>query len=122
MSRFFTEVEFELPEDPGAPTKKVTKASFNKEKLTTAIAEIRAEFDRIAEGSSKLTAYPINPGGFGFPAQNRLKMFETDPTEENYKAFLELTKQDLGQRVAIYCMGLLIEAQDKKETEGGSNG
>lgn len=112
MSKYFNEIEFELPVDPGAPAPKPKQASFDKEKVAAAIAEIRAEFDRIAAGTSKLTAYPINPGGFGFPAQNRLKMFEADPTEENYKAFLELTKQDLGQRVAIYAMGLLKETQN----------
>jgi len=111
MSRYFNEVEFEMLEDPGAPKKKEVKASFDPEKLKLAIVEIRAEFDRIADGTSKLTAYPINPGGFGFPAQNRLKMLEADPNQENYKAFLELAKQDLGQRVAIYCMGLLKDAQ-----------
>lgn len=113
MSKYFTEVEFEMPEDPGAPVKKPVKATFDREKLPAAIAEIRAEFDRIAGGTSKLTSFAINPGGFGFPAQNRLKIFEADPTEDNYKAFLELAKQDLGQRVAIYCMSLLVDAQVK---------
>ena len=111
MSRFFTEVEFEIGDDPGAPKKKPEQKSFDPEKLKLAITEIKAEFDRIAAGTSKLTAYPINPGGFGFPAQNRLKMLEADPTEENYKAFLEIAKQDLGQRVAIYAMSLLKDAQ-----------
>lgn len=109
---YFTEIEFELPEDPGVPKKKAVKPSFNKEKATAAVVEIKAEFDRIAKGTSKLTTYPINPGAFGFPAENRLKIFEADPTEENYKAFIEICKQDLGVRVAFHCLELLKEAQN----------
>jgi hypothetical protein len=110
-SKYFTEVEFEIGEDPGAPKKKPEQMSFDLDKLKIAITEIRAEFDRIAQGTSALTTYPINPGGFGIPASNRLKMLESNPTSENYKAFLEIAKQDLGQRVAVYAMGLLKDAQ-----------
>ena len=111
MSRFFTEVEFELPEDPGAPVKKTVKASFDPEKLKLAITEIRAEFDRIRQGTSKLTTYPIADER-NSPANNGLIILQNDPTEVNYKAFLELSRQDLGQRAAIYFMALLKDAQN----------
>lgn len=108
---YFKEIEFEMPEDPGAPVKKPEKVLFNKDKLETAIVEIKAEFERIREGTSALTTYPIDPTNFGFPASNRLTILEKDPTQKNYLAFLEIVKQDLGQRVAVYFMEVLKDVQ-----------
>ena len=109
----FKEVEFELPEDPGERSRtKERKPFFDKEKLGVAIKEIRSEFGKIRAGTSNLTPYPIDPGNFGFPAGNRLSMLENDPTDVNYRAFLEIAKQDLGAKAAYRFLELLKEAKN----------
>jgi hypothetical protein len=112
---YFKEVEFELPKDPGENKKAPVDPKFNKERLDKAVAEIKAEFEKIRTGDSKLTTYAIEPGGFGFPAMHRLTIFHKDPTPENYQGFLEIAKQDLTRSAAIHFMELLKEAQEGLE-------
>lgn len=111
----FKPVEFELPADPGIPPKPKV-VTFDKDMVKEAADKIRQEFERIKGGTSEFTTYAINPGPFGFPCANRLKMFEADPTEKNLKAVYEIVLQDLGMRMAVFVSGLL------EATKGGNNG
>jgi hypothetical protein len=115
MSKYFKEVEFGMPEDPGENKSKPKGPKFNKERLDKAVAEIKTEFEKIRSGDSKLTTYAIEPGGFGFPSVHRLTMLHKDPTPENYQGFLEIAKQDLSRKAAIHFMELLKEAQEGVE-------
>lgn len=109
----FKEVEFELPTDPGENPRPPAGPKFNKEKLTKVIDEIKAEFEKIRGGNSELTTYAIDPGNFGFPSGNRLSMLQKEPSQENYRGFLEIAKQDLGRKAAIHFMELLKKAQEE---------
>jgi hypothetical protein len=113
MSKYFEEVDFPLEEDPTLPKPPKPKMVFNPESVVAATARIRAEFDKIKHGTSDHTQYAINPGHFGFPADNRLKIFELDPTEENYVAFVQISKQDFGVRAAAYFAELLNVCKEK---------
>ena len=115
MSKYFTEVEFVLPEDPGENARPKPKMTFDVDKIKEAAGKIQAAFEEIRSGSSDLTSYPIDPGNFSFPTGNRLSMLIKDPTEVNYIGFLEIAKQDLGLKAATQFMEWLKDAKEKND-------
>jgi hypothetical protein len=103
----FVEAEFPMGVDPGEPEKPKTIEIVNPEKLAEAVEEINAEIKRIQIGQSKRVAYAISCGSFGFPASNVLTMLVTEPTKENLKAFVQISKQDFNDEVGKYFAKLL---------------
>jgi hypothetical protein len=103
----FVEAEFPMGVDPGEPEKPKTIEIVNPEKLAVAVEEIRAEIQRIERGQSKLVAYAISSGSFGFPADNVLTMLVAEPTKANIKAFIQISKQDFNDAVGKHFAKLL---------------
>lgn len=107
MSKYFTEVKFEVSENPGTPKRPATVIKVNKDKFEKVAEIIELEFTKIKSGESKFVPYAIDNKNFASPFGNRFKMLKTDTTAANIKAFLELAKQDLGAAAATYFQGLL---------------
>jgi len=116
MSKLFEPVEFELGQDPGLPPPPPPIAKFDKEKVKEAVKTIQQEFERIRTGTSDLSHYAFDPGRFANPVGENLKRFEADPTEKVLEGFIQLVKQDIGMKAAIYFLGLL---ENTKETPNG---
>lgn len=114
---YFKEVEFELSEDPGENPKPKNQFELDKEKLNEAYNQVVEEINRIRRGESEYTTYAIDPGDFGFPVMNRLKMLKDDPSKKNYVGFLEIAKQDLGIKAASYFMTLILKAKKDNTNE-----
>lgn len=114
MSRF-TPVKFEMPKNAEKTSKSKT-INFNDELLKAVADSIRSDFEDIKVGESDLTSYAINPGSFGFPADNRLKILLTNPNEKNLKGFLEIAKQDFGVAAHEKWKRLLLATVVMEET------
>jgi len=109
---YFTPVEFNESNDPGAPVKPVTTTKFNDGKIKTAIEQIEAELEKVRTGKSEHTSYAIEPGRFGFPLVITLRIFQTDPTEKTYQGALQIAAQDLGAKFAEFVKITLDETKE----------
>jgi len=103
----FVEAEFPMGVDPGEPEKPATKIIVNPGRLEAAVKEIRHEINKIKLGTSSRVHYAISPGSFGFPASNVLSMLIANPTQENIKAFVQISAQDFNNGVSDYFKKLL---------------
>lgn len=115
MSKYFQEVEFELPKDPGENPDPPQSLKFDSEKLTDAINEIRSEIEKIRRGESNLTTYAIDPGDFSFPTGNRLSIFHREPTLKNFTGLIEIAKQDLGVKAAKFFTVTINKAREEED-------
>jgi hypothetical protein len=115
MSKYFKEVELVTPVNP-ADTKPKTIKRFNKERLKGVFRKIDEELERVKNGVSTYTTYAIR-NSFGSPAENRLRIFKLDPTEDNYKAVLEITTQDFGVRLSDYFKELIEKTREEVPNE-----
>lgn len=115
-SKFFKEVEFEEPRDPtdARPEKIVI---WDKEKVKEAASHIREELSLIKRGQSELTPYAIDPGAFGFPAENALKIFERKPADKEFEGFVQIARQDWGARAAEKFASMLRPAREVVDNE-----
>jgi len=117
MSKYFEQIELEFTEDPNIPEKSKPVKLFDLKKLKVAEELICVEMGKIRRGTSKFTHYAIEPGSFGFPAANTLKIFMDDPTEDNYEGFKEIAIQDFGALAGNHFMGLIDEAREDTDNE-----
>lgn len=116
MSRLFTPVEFKEPEDPGHQKPK-TKVVWDKEKLQMAWTKIEVEIKRIKSGSSDYVPRGINPGSFGFPAENAMKIFIENPIDKSFKGIKEICRQDFMSRAGDLFYDLLKECREEVPNE-----
>lgn len=114
MSKYFNEIKFTLNKDPAEPDRTPAPNLFDQKKLEVAEKEIQEEFKKIKNGTSNLVTYAINPGGFGFPAANLLRIFMSEPTEKNFKGFIDISKQDFGNLAAERFSNIMNNAREKK--------
>lgn len=112
MSKFFKELEFDLPESPAEP--KPSEVVWDKVKLEKAFKQITQEVEKIKSGTSEYTTYAINPGSFGFPAINSVKIFVENPSDRAFKGIHDICKQDLGARAGDFFYRLLKSAREEK--------
>lgn len=96
MSKYFEEVDFPVPPSPAEPPRPVVV--WDQEKLNEAFRLITLEIDKIRDGTSSLTTYPINPGSFTIPAINAIRRFVDNPSDKAYKGVHEICRQDFGAR------------------------
>lgn len=111
MSEFFEEVEFNISPSPGKPES--PKVTWNKDKLQVALKEILSEISKIKGGTSKYTTYAINPGVFGFPAENAMKIFVENASDRTFKGIHDICRQDFGARAGDHFYELLKEAREE---------
>lgn len=116
MSKYFKEVKFERSEDPGRPKKSKVIAP-NPEKFNEAVAEIEVAFREIKSGESDLTAYAIDNGTFGSPVGNCFKTLKSNPSVENIKRFVQITRQDLGGKAADHFKSILRRTIEETPNE-----
>ena len=112
MSEFFKPVDFTFPEDPADNSPKIA-VIWHREKLASALAEIEEEVVRIKNGTSDLVTYPIDPGAWGFPAMNALKIFVADPFEKDVLGLQAILKQDFSARAGDLFFKLVMEAREE---------
>ena len=108
MSNYFTEVEFELRDDPSvkkAPKKDIEFV--DQPKLEAVIEKIEEEFERIRTGASDLTHYAINPGRFASPVASALTTLKNRPSFKAMREFLQVAEQDLGAKAKEHFKSLL---------------
>lgn len=115
-SKFFEEVEFEIEKSPADPRPK-TIVVWDPEKLKAALAEIEEELTKVRGGASEYVPRAIDPGKFGFPAQNAIKMFVRDPSDKGLKDVTAIAKQDWGARMGAHVTTLLKDARSEKINE-----
>lgn len=116
MSRFFTEVEFpDLPDTTHQRPEKVTV--WDAEKLAAAMDTIELELAKIKGGTSELVPRAIDPGKFGFPAQNAIKVFIRDPSDKVFDGIRPIANQDWGARMGKFVVETLLAARTEKTNE-----
>ena len=116
MSDFFKPVEFEEPPDP-ADNRPKTRVVWDEEKLKAAHKMIKAELEKIRNGTSEYHPYAIEPSSFGFPAANQLRIFLTDPSDKLFKHFCQIACQDWGKRAGEHFAALLSAARSEVPNE-----
>jgi len=114
MSRFFEPVEFEPPKDPAdqRPDKVVF---WDPEKLAEAWKEIEVEIAKIKIGTSEYVSRAIDPGRFGFPAQNAMKIFISDPSDKAFEGIHAICRQDFMARAGDRFHKLLKDAREERD-------
>ena len=115
-SKFFKEVEFEIPPNPDEQKPK-TVVVWDKDKLKAAFKEIEAELEKVKNGSSEYVPRAIDPGRFGFGAQNAMRIFVDDPSDKVFEGIHPICNQDFGAKAGNYFNGLLKEAREEKTNE-----
>ena len=116
MSNFFKEVEFKMEKDP-ADQKPEKVVVWDQKIIDEAFEEILKELQLIRNGTSVFSSYAINPGSFGFPAENVLKMFKADPSDKAFAGFVQIAKQDWGASAGAHFAKLLRAAREEKNNE-----
>lgn len=118
MSRFFNEVEFDDPNDDFQKLqKRGPRVIWDKDKLKKAYEEISHQISKIKNGTSDYTVYAVNPGSFGFPADNAIKIFISDPSDKAFEGVLEICRQDFGAKAGNHFHSLLKEARREETNE-----
>jgi hypothetical protein len=116
MSSLFEEVEFKVPKPP-TDQKPEKIVAWDPEKLKEAAKKIEAEVEKIKLGTSEYRSHAVNPGSFGFPATNSLKVFLSGPNDERFKGFVQIAKQDWGALAAAEFRKILLSAREEKPNE-----
>lgn len=111
MSKFFNEVEFKIPPNPATP--EPPKVVWHKNKLEQSFKKIASEIEKIKNGTSEYVAYAINPGRFGFPAENAMKIFIASPSDKAFIGIKDICCQDFGARAGNLFYELLKEAREE---------
>jgi hypothetical protein len=115
MSRFFTEIEFEEPET--VEQKPETVVHWDREKLDAAWTEILSEIEKIKGGTSDYMPYAVNPGRFGFPAENKMKNFVSKPSDKNFEGVHAICRQDFKGRAGDRFHSLLKACREEKPND-----
>jgi hypothetical protein len=113
VSKFFEPVEFEEPKDP-ADNRPTTVVTWDKDMLDKAWEAISAEITKIKRGTSDFYKYAVNPGSFGFPAENSIKIFLDDPSDKTFEGIREICKQDF-KGAGEYFYQLLKACREEKD-------
>ena len=113
MSRFFTEIEFEPSGNDDKPD--YTKVAWCGAKLKQALEEIEAEIEKIRHGTSELVPRAIDPGRFGFPAHNAIKVFISNPSDKTFEGIHAICRQDFTGRAGDKFYELLKAARSTDE-------
>ena len=92
---FFKEVEFEDTVSPADPRPE-TVVEWDEAMLKTAYECVQLEIEKVKAGTSDYTHYAINPSKFGFPFENVIKIFMSDPSDKVFEGIEPIVKQDLG--------------------------
>jgi anthranilate phosphoribosyltransferase len=116
MSKFFTPVEFEEPEDPGHQ-RPATVVVWDKEKLDVAWTQIKEEIAKIKDGTSEYVPRAINPSHFGFPAANAVKIFIKDPSDKAFLGIRDICRQDFMGRAGDRFHELLKACREEKPND-----
>ena len=116
MSEYFKPVEFEEPKDPGHQRPK-TIVKWDEEKLKEAWVQISAEIEKIKNGTSEYHPYAVNPGRFGFPAENAIKIFMSDPTDKAFDGIHAICRQDFSGRAGDHFHELLKACRSEVPNE-----
>lgn len=116
MSRFFQELEFEEPKYEGV-VKPKTVAFWDKEKLKVALDQILDEIEKIKNGTSEFVPRAINPSKFGFPAENAVKIFVSNPSDKLFEGIREICIQDFMFRAGVYFHQLLKECREERPND-----
>ncbi len=112
-SKFFTEVEFPFEPDPTNPRAE-SVVVWDPTKLKLALAQIELEVTKIIGGTSDYVPRAINPGAFGFPAMNAIKIFVNAPQDKTFPDIEQIANQDWGMRAGKHFASLLREARELK--------
>lgn len=116
MGDLFTEIEFEEPEDPSDNTPK-TKIIWNEEKLASAKKDIDKEISKIKTGTSEFLKRAIDPGRFGFPAENLLINFLKNPSDEALERLHMLCQKNFSPRAGNHFHTLLKACREEVPNE-----
>lgn len=111
-SEFFKEVEFSVESFGGDSNKPATRVYWDKAKLDKAYEDIKTELRRIKGGTSDYSPRAVDPGTFGFPADNAIRIFIDNPTDKGFKDLQGITVQDFGKKASVYFLGLLKVAKE----------
>jgi len=113
MSKFFQKLEFEEPEYEGV-VKPKTIVFWDKEKLKTVLEQILSEIEKIKNGTSEFVPRAIHPSTFGFPAENAIKIFVSDPSDKHFEGIKEICRQDFMSRAGDYFHNLLKDCREER--------
>lgn len=116
-SEFFTEIDFIIEANPDDHQKPDTVVIWDDEKLKSAFKEIEIELQKIRGGISEYVPRAIDPGKFGFPAENAIKIFLLAPNDRGFEGVKQIAKQDWGARAANHFIALLKVAREVKKNE-----
>ena len=109
-SEFFTPVRFPKTRSP-ADNRPKTKVVWDEDLLKEAEKSILLECAKIRVGTSKMVAGAIDNGRFGLPAENAIKVFLADPSDDTFAGIKDISRQDFGQLAGDYFVELLLKAR-----------
>mgnify|MGYP003631448182 FL=1 len=114
MSKFFKSFEFKVKDDPSIaiPLKLVV---WDLEKLAEIEADIELEITKIKNGTSLYLKRAIDPGGFGFPAQNAIRIFVKKPSDKSFPGIKAIARQDWGPQASVAFAAKLNAARSEIE-------
>lgn len=114
QNKFFKSFAFKPKENPSKAQPKMIPI-WDLEKLAEAEIGIELEIAKIKNGTSHYLNKAVDPGGFGFPAQNAIRIFIKKPSDKTFPGIKAIAKQDFGPRASAAFAALLYEARSEVE-------
>jgi len=114
VNKFFKSFKFVPKENPSKALPKMIPV-WDLEMLATAEITIEEEITKIKNGTSLYLNKAVDPGGFGFPAQNAIRIFIKKPSDKTFPGIKAIAKQDFGPRASAAFSAMLYEARTEVE-------
>ena len=113
-NKFFKSFDFKVKENPSKSQPRMIP-HWDLEKLAEVEITIEEEIAKIKNGTSLYLNKAVDPGGFGFPAQNAIRIFIKKPSDKTFPGIKAIAKQDFGPRASAAFASQLYEARSEIE-------